>query len=130
MEGQEKEAVVRIRVNQGEFRKKLLKKYGKCCLCGVSNPTLLVASHIKPWADSEPLEKLDSDNALLLCPNHDKLFDSGLISFDESGKIIISDELTENDRLFMNINDHMKIKVNEAQVEYLSYHRSHIFEIK
>ena len=127
LEGKEKEAVVKVRVNQGEFRKQLLNKYGKCCLCGVSNPALLIASHIKPWADSGPEEKLDPNNGLLLCPNHDKLFDSGMISFDESGKILISSELDVNDKMFMNVNDHMKIKANEAQLKYLSYHRGHIF---
>ena len=54
----------------------MLKKYhSKCCLCGVDDDALLVASHIKPWAKSDEHEKLDLDNGLLLCPNHDKLFD-------------------------------------------------------
>lgn len=42
LEGKEKQAVVKVRVNQGEFRNRLLRKYKKCCLCGVSNPALLV----------------------------------------------------------------------------------------
>ena len=127
LEGREKEAIVKVRVNQGEFRNKLLNKYGKCCLCGVSDPMFLIASHIKPWAKSEPLEKLDPDNGLLLCPNHDKLFDKGLITFDESGKIMISKKLAENDRTFMNIGQHMRLKPTEAQAEFLNYHRNHVF---
>lgn len=87
----------------------------------------LIASHIKPWAKSEAKEKLDPDNGLLLCPNHDKLFDSGLISFDDSGKIMISREFAENEKTFMNIGQHMRLKPTEAQSEFLRYHRNHVF---
>ena len=128
VEGKEKEAVVRVRVNQGEFRDRLLKKYGKCCLCGVSNPTLLRASHIKPWSASEPEEKLDENNGFLLCPNHDILFDSGLITFEDSGSIVISDKLDRFDRILMNVNDDMKIKnINNEQASFLKYHRENVF---
>ena len=129
VEGKEKEAVVKVRVNQGEFRNRLLKKYGKCCLCGVSNPTLLRAGHIKPWCVSEPDEKLDENNGLLLCPNHDLLFDSGLISFEDTGAIMISDELKSIDRILMNIHEDMKIKgISEKQSEYLAYHRENVYQ--
>lgn len=129
VEGKEKEAVVKVRINQGEFRNRLLKKYGKCCLCGVSNPTLLRASHIKPWCVSEPDEKLDENNGLLLCPNHDLLFDSGLISFEDSGIIMISDKLSKYDQMLMNIQDNMRIKsVSEKQHRYLGYHRKYVYK--
>ena len=127
LEGREKEAVVKQRVNQGRFRDSLLRKYGKCCLCGAKNPVLLWASHIKPWSDSEPIEKLDENNGLLLCPNHDRLFDKGLISFEDSGKILISSELSDEDRDRMNVDNLKIIKVNEQQKKYLLYHRTHIF---
>ena len=44
----EKEAVVKVRINQDKFREKLINKYKKCCLCNVNMNELLVASHIKP----------------------------------------------------------------------------------
>ncbi len=130
VEGKEREALVKIRVNQDEFRNKLLKKYSKCCLCGVTAPTLLIASHIKPWSVCEPEEKLDESNGLLLCPNHDKLFDAGYITFNDEGEIIISDELAATDRIFMNVNDDMKIKLASESVNYLKYHRNHVFKGK
>ena len=103
-------------------------KYDKCCLCGVSNPALLVASHIKPWSVCEPEERLDENNGFLLCPNHDKLFDSGLISFEDTGGIIISNELSEFDKLFMNIKPSMRIKnLNVDQRKFLNYHRINVF---
>ncbi len=88
----------------------------------------LVASHIKPWVDSEPEEKLDPDNGFLLCPNHDKLFDQGSISFEEDGTVKISNELTDIDKIFMNVNDKMKIELKGQNRKFLEYHREHIFK--
>ena len=96
-----REAVVKVRVNQGLFRETLLKRYNKCCLCGVSDEHFLVASHIKPWVVSESDEKLDPDNGFILCPNHDKAFDGGYITFADDGKIVISNGLTATDRMFL-----------------------------
>lgn len=123
VEGEDKLALVKVRINQGEFRKRLLKKYSKCCLCNVNNPALLIASHIKPWSQSEPEEKLDEDNGFLMCPNHDQLFDKGWISFDDEGKIIISDQLDDVNRIYTNVNEDMKIQLTEGNKKYLNFHR-------
>ncbi len=125
--GETREAVIRVRVNQGIFRERLLRKRSRCCLCGVSDPALLTASHIKPWSVSEPEERLDDDNGFLMCPNHDKLFDRGLISFTDDGSILISDVLSTVDRIFMNVNESMRLKLTEKNKEYLQYHRENIF---
>ena len=128
IEGEEKEAIVKIRVNQDVFREELLKRYHTCALCKVDNPQLLVASHIKPWSECEPSERLDVDNGFILCPNHDKLFDKGLISFDDSGEILISEKLTEINRMFTNVSVNMKVPLTEGQRKYLGYHREHVFD--
>ena len=128
LNGSDREAIVRVRVNQGEFRDRLLSKYDKCCLCGVSDSRFLVASHIKPWVESSPEEKLDVDNGFLLCPAHDKLFDLGFISFADDGSIIISDELSQVERVLMNAHDDMKISLTEKNKEYLEYHRRFVFK--
>ena len=127
--GIEKERLVRQRCNQGDFRELMISKHKKCCLCGVNSPDLLVASHIKPWSSSTKFEKLDSNNGLLLCPNHDYVFDRGYISFDNQGKIIISDYLDQNNRMFLNINSNMQIKVDEEMVKYLKYHKENILRV-
>lgn len=127
LEGEDRDAIVRVRVNQGKFREALLRKYGKCCLCGVDDPTFLRASHIKPWATSDPSEKVDVNNGLLLCPSHDELFDKGFISFDKNGKIVISGEINDNNRMFMNVRDGMSIDLSEGNEKYMAYHRAHIF---
>lgn len=126
--GGEREAIVKVRVNQGIFRDRLLLRYKKCCLCGVSNEDLLIASHIKPWRDSEVDEKLDVDNGLLLCPDHDKLFDQGWISFDDDGKILITRQLDEVNRMYMNINPAIRFVPFDGNKKYLAYHRKHIFK--
>lgn len=128
VEGASKKAIINARVNQGIFRELLLNKYNKCCLCDVKNPALLIASHIKPWVESEPEEKLDVYNGFLMCPNHDKLFDKGYITFDDDGKIKISEKLTEeNEKLSLNVNGQMRIKLNESNKKYLKFHRENVF---
>ena len=125
--GEERESVVKIRVNQDIYRDALLKRYHSCALCKVNNPQLLVASHIKPWADSTPDECLDEDNGFLFCPNHDKLFDRGFISFGEDGRIMISEEMTQINCLFMNVSADMKVELADRQKMFLEYHRNNIF---
>lgn len=127
LEGLDKEAVIKVRVNQGKFREIMLKKYDRCCLCNVRESALLMASHIKPWSDSAPDERLDEDNGFLLCPNHDKLFDGGWISFDDDGKILISDKLDVNNCTNMNVRSDMKIQLSEGNRKYLAYHRDKVF---
>ena len=126
--GKERATFIKARINQSVFRERLLKKYDCCCLCKVSNPKFLIASHIKPWANSENDEKLDADNGFLLCPNHDALFDSGYISFDENGVIMISEELGPVDAVLMNVDKNMKISLSSKNKKYLEYHRNNIFK--
>ena len=58
----------------------------------------LEASHIKPWADSNDSERLDPNNGLLLTASLHKLFDAGLISFEDSGKMLVSSKLSQSER--------------------------------
>lgn len=125
--GEEKKAFVKVRINQGEYRKQLIKIYKHCCLCKISDTRLLIASHIKPWADSNEKEKVDPYNGLLLCPNHDKLFDQGLITVNPDKTITISSTLTKTDRVLMNISEDMKVECDDGCLKYFDYHRENIF---
>ncbi len=82
---------------QALFRNNLFAKYGcKCMLCDKDIADVLVASHIKPASKSNVYEKADYENGLLLCANHDKLFDKYLISFDfNTGKLLYRDEIKD-----------------------------------
>lgn len=129
IEGKEKDVLVKSRVNQSIFRENLLKKYNnQCCLCELSIPDLLISSHIKPWSVSDSNEKVDVNNGLLLCANHDKLFDKGLISFDENGNIIISSKLSNMDKKLSNIQNDNKIELDYNMNNYMKYHRRYIFK--
>ena len=52
--GLDRKRIVKTRVNQRVFRKRVLAEYDfKCCLTGLEYPYLLNASHIIPWKDHE-----------------------------------------------------------------------------
>lgn len=127
IKGKDREVLVKARVNQGVFRERLLCRYKKCCLCGVSDERFLRASHIKPWSVCNEDEKLNPNNGLLLCPNHDALFDGGWITFDDEGNIEISENLSDIDKMFLNVRPDMKMVVREKNKYYLKYHKEAIF---
>jgi predicted restriction endonuclease len=121
----DKLSLIKSRIGQGEFRKKLLSHWKACAVTGYKIPSMLVASHIKPWRDSNNQERLDKFNGLMLMPNLDKAFDSGLISSNKNGEIMIS-EIFKSPELLC-INPNMKIKTDADHFKYLGYHREIIF---
>ncbi|MBD7908906.1 HNH endonuclease [Sporosarcina sp. Sa3CUA8] len=121
----EKERIIKGRIGQGKFKERLFDRECKCALCGAIDPRLLIASHIKPWSDSTNEERLDVDNGLLLCPNHDALFDKKLISFDNQGSIMISQTVDETAKIFLNVNEDMSINLSEKQLRYMGFHYRH-----
>lgn len=79
-EGKEKERLVKVRVNQSIFRSIVLATYDcSCCITGIHNPDLLIASHIAPWSIDEK-NRLNPMNGLCLNALHDKAFDKYLIT--------------------------------------------------
>ena len=79
-EGKEIERLVKVRLNQSIFRTMMLATYNAtCCITGIDDPGLLVASHIVPWSKDEH-NRLNPMNGLLLNALHDKAFDCGLIT--------------------------------------------------
>ena len=128
LEGFEKDALVKTRVNQDRFRALMLKRYeSKCCICKVHSTDLLIASHIKPWSRCNNSEKVSEFNGLLLCPNHDKLFDLGYITFTDTGEMLISCQLDEVDRVFLNVSPDMNVLISEEMKPFLKYHRECVF---
>jgi hypothetical protein len=119
----EQDIIIKARVGQGIFRKKLLTRSNKCELCGFDYIKLLIASHCKPWRMCDKFDKLNINNGLLLCPDHDSLFDKGLISFNDDGSIILSDILNSKQYNLLNIKGNEKLKLNDKQVEFIEWHR-------
>lgn len=117
------------RRTQSKFRSRLLDRETGCQLCNLSIRSLLVASHIVPWAIADESQKMDLNNGLLLCVSHDALFDKGFISFDETGKILISKRLPSSEFERLQINNHMAINMLPEQERYMRIHRA-AMEIK
>ena len=125
----ERETIVEARVGQGRFRKQLIDKYGKCLITGVDNPRLLVASHIKPWTQSDSHDKLSVYNGLLLTPTFDKLFDNGFITFSENGKLLVSSFVgKENEcRLYIPTGNIFSLPDVTDFKKNMEYHRDILF---
>jgi hypothetical protein len=124
----ERETVVQSRVGQGKFRSDLINYWISCAVTGCEVVEVLRASHIKPWRECTNAERLDIFNGLLLIPNLDNAFDSGLISFEDDGKIKISKQLSRADSAVLGIHPKMKLsKVEAGHKKYLDFHRKNIF---
>jgi hypothetical protein len=121
----EKVQLINSRIGQGSFRKTLVKYWGCCSVTGYPDTSLLVASHIKSWAESSNYERMDKFNGLLLVPNLDKVFDKGLISFNTKGNLLISPAFLNPEILGINMS--MSVNLVEKHQIYMEYHRTHVF---
>ena len=94
-----KQSLTTLRVGQGFFRRAVLVNYEeKCCVTGLSEPRLLVASHIRPWG-KDVENRHNPANGLLLSAIFDRAFDCGLIAIDQHRQITISRQLLESKNL-------------------------------
>lgn len=126
-----KETIIKARVGQGEYRSKLLEDCPYCPFTLVNDERLLIASHIKPWAKCDNKEKIDFKNGFMLTPTYDKLFDRGFISFQDDKKLMVSPWISPMNQKRLNIYEGMnilKLPLDEKRIEYLQYHREHIFK--
>ena len=122
------ETLIKARLGQGSFRRKLLKLYPSCPLTGLDIEPLLIASHIKPWSVCNNKERLCRFNGLMLAPNIDRLFDNGLITFDTDGTIKISPTIDSENQKRLGISPDMKLKIRPESEKYFEYHRNHVFQ--
>lgn len=98
-EGRTRTALVRVRANQHLFRRAVLSSYNStCCISGLSDERLLIASHIVPWREDQH-NRLNPQNGLCLSALHDRAFDQGLIAVSPEYRLLISPALkgTNND---------------------------------
>ncbi len=132
-----------IRLGQHRFARSVLANYQHCCaFCGFAPRSLpghrlLVASHIKPWAECDDKERLDSRNGIAACGLHDAAFDTGLITVNGGMRVHRARRLTRSvqhdpgvDRYF-GMALQPKLLLPSGAVEpadtYLSWHRDHIY---
>ena len=135
--GEDREAVVRQRVNQSAFRTMILYNYeGRCAITGINVPELLVASHIVPWVESTPEQKLNPENGICLSAMYDKALDKGLITISpDDYTISLSSALMEYesesyyDKHFRAISGQkltMPIEHLPSR-DFLAWHRENVF---
>ena len=117
----------KARVGQGLFRKQVMLLDPNCRVTGVSDPRLLIASHIKPWRDSSNEERLDGNNGIMLSPHIDALFDAHLISFEDEGRMLVHPTLPDEVLNRWSLpRDTKAEKFLPEQARFLDHHR-HVF---
>ena len=136
-EGEDVVSRTKRRKGQEYFRHMILLNYGgRCALTGIDIPQLLLASHIKPWKKSTPLQKLNPENGICLSALYDKAFDKGLITISpDDYSVQVSSALREYetrdyyDKHFGNLPGR-KITLpieHKPNKDFLAYHRDHVF---
>lgn len=128
------ERIVKARVGQQRFKKDVLRQCdGVCAFTLVRDEGLLIAGHIKPWAKSNDVEKLDPQNGLVFTPTYDRLFNNGLISFTDNRALLISPLLSRETATRLHIAPNMEVEIpllgppNRKRREYMDFHREHEF---
>ncbi|WP_074038035.1 HNH endonuclease [Exiguobacterium profundum] len=117
-----------FRRTQGRFRRGLLESRRCCDLCGMAVEPLLVASHILPWSVADEHQRQDLDNGLLLCVTHDALFDKGFITFEDDGRILISEMFPRQEWPRLSIDETMHLSHIPRNKAYMRLHRANIFK--
>lgn len=122
----EAERMVIQRIGQDVFRDALMIYWGgRCPITGITEPGLLRASHIVPWADCTDAQRLDVHNGLLLSALWDAAFDRGLISFADDGTALASPQLSETARSALGVSDASPLTgLRDAHRANLALHRT------
>ena len=136
-EGEDIVSQTKRRKGQDYFRHMILANYGgRCALTGIDIPQLLFASHIKPWSESTPLQKLNPENGICLSALYDKAFDKGLITFSpDNYSVILSSALRDYETkeyydLHFGIIIDKKLTLPTEYLpnrDFLAYHRDKVF---
>lgn len=122
------------RIKQSFFRKAVLVSYGgRCCMSGVSEPRLLIASHIVPWR-ADKANRLNPANGLCLSAIHDRAFDQGLLTLDDGYQVVLSLQLASSgDAWVQRVLQPLagqSIRLPERFLPdpaFLAWHRQHVF---
>lgn len=125
----EADRIVKQRVGQGVFRTALMDYWnGRCPITGITDPALLRASHIIPWAAcGSDAERLYVHNGLLLSCLWDAAFDEGLVTFTDDGGVLYSSKLREAALTALRVDPDYHLPLKAAHKERLGWHRQHVF---
>lgn len=132
--GTEIEATTKQRVNQRFFREAVLSSYrNRCCITGLSEPSLLEACHIVSWRDSQPL-RTNPTNGLCMTATWHQAYDRGLLIITPDYEIVFSRQLLRaaaNSQIaqFMTERNHTRINLPDRFYPNPEFLSEHIAEI-
>ena len=129
---------VKDNLRSPKFIYNILSKFGgekHCALCGCKIESIIQAAHIYPVAEIRKRKDLsfdekfalatDEDNGIWLCENHHKLFDRGLIWFEE-GKLCISKSINTDDIVFVK----QITTISEIEPKYINERMLAFFDMR
>ena len=125
----EKETLANARVGQGAFRADVLRIWGsRCCVTGSRMLDAIRASHVRPWRYSTNTERLDPNNGIPLIATLDALFDAGLVTFSNDGKLLVSHRISDAERELLGLAElRLTRQPHSELLEYMLYHRETVF---
>jgi len=127
----EERRLKKARIGQDIFREAVIDRWGgKCAVTECEIVPALEAAHIRWWShkDTQAI-RTSPENGLLLLRTLHSLFDLGLITFSDGGRMKISGYLDIQERKRLNIDGGMKLKqrLSTTQKRHMSFHRTHSF---
>jgi len=124
-----KRRLVDSRLGQGRFRDDLEARWkNACAVTGCTVSSALRASHIKPWRDSSNEERLDPNNGILLAAHIDALFDYGLVTFRDDGRMLISKHINSRDQRILQLGGSLSKFLTSGEKRFLRHHRENVFQ--
>ena len=134
----------RARVGHKAFATEVLRRFDSTCgFCGMAPRSLqgnrlIIASHIKPWADSSNRERRDPRNGVAACPTHDAAFDKGLITVNGGLRVHRSQRLRASVQRDKGVEHNFGESLREALIvpsgvdpprdAYLRWHHEHVYQ--
>ena len=133
--GEEQVVHTNVRIGQRFFREAVLSAYNhRCCITGLAEPRLLIASHIVPWR-IDRVNRTNPQNGLLLSALHDKAFDAGLITVREDMTLQVSRKYPAKSDIFFaaSIESYDGCPISRPEKfgpdpDFLAYHRRYVFQ--
>lgn len=120
----ERLGMVTTRVGQGAYRKSILYRWEyQCSVTNFNKLDILIASHIVTWEQSNDAKRLDVQNGILFSQTYEALFDKYLITFNQKGKIILSDKIEHSAYQKIGVTGNEQIReLSPYNIHYLDRH--------
>jgi hypothetical protein len=112
--------------SQSVLRNWLLKYQKSCLVTNESIPQLLEAAHIKEYNKLKHLDNAHQNNAVLLRVDIHKLFDNGMMSFEDNGNILWCKSIQEHGVYSGYVKVIFPVFVS---LDYVLWHRNNVFDV-